>query len=102
MKKIIKEKRGKNSEKLDLQSLEHLEGLSSEHFEMSGVVPTWLKQEVERAQKWEEFKNYVELLNNGVAQFGCEFEDILMLYTVKHHGEVYWMNLCSSCRKKEK
>ena len=39
LKRIIMEKRGKKSEKLDLQSLKHLEALSSKHFENSGIVP---------------------------------------------------------------
>ena len=33
--------------------------------------------------------------------FGPEFEGILMLYIVKHHGDAYCMNLCiSHCNKK--
>ena len=48
LKKIAMEKRGKKSDKPDLQSLKHLEALSSEYFETSGIVSAWLKQEV----KW--------------------------------------------------
>ena len=102
LKHFAREKRGKKSKKPDHQSLEHLETLYSEYFKTSGVMPEWLEEEIKWAREQEEFENYLELLKIGAAHFGHEFEAILMLYIIKHHGEAYWRNLCISHSHKEK
>ena len=48
-KHFAREKRGKESEKPDLLSLDRLEALFSNHLETSGSVPDWLKEEMKHA-----------------------------------------------------
>ena len=56
-------------------------------------MPKWLTQELKDAREDVEFENYVTLLKEATAQFGCEMECAVILYIDKHKGEHY----CLSC-----
>ena len=55
---------------------------------------------MEYAREDVEFENYVTLLREATAHFGCETECAVILYIDKHKGEHYCMS-CMSRRHKE-
>ena len=77
-------------------NLNKLEALETEDLETSGSVPDDLKERMEWVQKQEEFENYVTLLNETRACFGCYFYDIIAFYIEKHKGLLY----CMECEHK--
>ena len=56
---------------------------------------------MEHAREEVEFENYVTLLKEARACFGCETECIVILYIQRYKGLHYCMN-CMSCCDKEK
>ena len=92
-KQFARENRAKRSKELIFSELDKLEAWEAEYLETSGRVPNWLKQNLKYAQEDVEFENYVTLLKEARAQFGCETECAVILYIDKHKGEHY----CLSC-----
>ena len=89
------EVRSKRSENPLVESLDKLGTLADEHYEKSGTIPKWLKQNMEDKQKEEEFDIYVQLLREAKSHFGVKFWGNLILYITEHHGNEYYMSLCS-------
>ena len=100
-KHFARENRAMRSEEEIFLELDQLEALETEHLETSGHVPDWLEEDMKHAQEELEFENYVTLLKETRACFGCETECIVILYIKRHKGELYCMN-CMNCRDKEK
>ena len=65
----------------------------------TGRVPDWLQKDMEYAREDVEFENYVTLLKEARACFGCETECSVILYIDKHKGECYCMSCMSHCDK---
>ena len=101
-KQFARENRATRSEETIFSELGKLEARETEHLETSGHVPDWLKQDLKYAREDVEFENYVTLLKEARAQFGCETECMVILYIDKHKGEAYYRNLCMSCSYNEK
>ena len=98
-KQFARENRATRSKELIFSELDKLEALQTEHLETSGHVPDWLEQDLKYALEDVEFENYVTLLKEARAQFGCETEGAVILYIDKHKGERYCMS-CMRCRDK--
>ena len=92
-KQFARENRATRSKETIFSELDKLEARETEYYETSGRVPKWLTQELKDAQEDVEFENYVTLLKEARAQFGCEMECAVILYIDKHKGEHY----CLSC-----
>ena len=92
-KHFARENRATRSKEAIFSELDKLEALETEHLETSGHVPDWLKKDMEYAREDVEFENYVTLLKEARARFGCETECAVILYIDKHKGERY----CMSC-----
>ena len=100
-KHLARENRAKRSKEEVFSELDNLEALRIEHLGTSGCVPNWLEKDLEHAQGYVEFDNYVTLLKEVRAHFGYEIECIVITYIEKHKGEHYCMN-CMSRSDKEK
>ena len=98
-KHFARENRAMRSKEEIFSELDNLEALETKHFKTSGHVPDWLEKDLEYAQEDVEFENYVTLLKEARASFGCETECVVILYIKTHKGEHYCMN-CVSCRDK--
>ena len=96
-KHLARENRAKRSKEEVFSKLDNLEALKTEHLETSGCVPNWLEKDLKRARGYVEFENYVTLLQEGRAQFGCEVGCIIISYIDKHKGECYCMNCMRRC-----
>ena len=92
-KQFARENRATRSKELIFSELDKLEAWEAEYLETSGRVPKWLTQELKDAREDVEFENYVTLLKEARAQFGCEMECAVILYINKHKGEHY----CLGC-----
>ena len=92
-KQFARENRATRSKETIFSELDRLEARETEYYETSGRVPKWLTQELKDAREDVEFENYVTLLKEARAQFGCEMECAVILYINKHKGEHY----CLSC-----
>ena len=92
-KQFARENRATRSKETIFSELDRLEARETEYYETSGCVPKWLTQELKDAREDVEFENYVTLLKEARAQFGCEMECAVILYIDKHKGERY----CLSC-----
>ena len=92
-KQFARENRTTRSKELIFSELDKLEAREAEYLETSGRVPKWLTQELKDAREDVEFENYVTLLKEARAQFGCEMECAVILYINKHKGEHY----CLGC-----
>ena len=77
--------------------LHQLEALETEHLETSGSVPDALKRQMKLTRGRVEFENYVTLLKEVRARFGCEVACIIISYIDKHKGECYCMNCMRHC-----
>ena len=95
-KQFARENRAMRSKELIFSELDKLEAQEAEYYETSGRVPKWLTQELKDAREDVEFENYVTLLKEARAQFGCEMECAVILYIDKHKGEHY----CMSCMRR--
>ena len=102
LKHFAAENRSKGSEKPDRLILDNLEALSSKYLETSGCVPNWLKQDLKDAREDVEFENYMTLLKETRARFGCETECVVIPYILKHKGHAYYQILRMSCSHREK
>ena len=91
-KHFARENRDKRSKEPDFLNLDRLETLEDEHRKTSGSVLDGLKAEMKWAREWVEFENYVTLLKEARARFGCGIACIIISYIDKHKGECYCMN----------
>ena len=98
-KQFARENRATRSKETIFSELDKLEAREAEYLETSGRVPNGLKQDLKDAPEEVEFENYVTLLKEARAQFGCEMECAVILYIDKHKGECYCMS-CMRCRDK--
>ena len=98
-KQFARENRATRSKELIFLELDKLEARETEYYETSGHVPKWLTQELKDAREDVEFENYMTLLKEARAQFGCEMECAVILYINKHKGEHYCLG-CMGCRDK--
>ena len=94
---FARENRGKRSEKPEFFNLDKLEALENEHLETSGSVTDDLKKRMEWVERKEEFDNYVTLLEEARACFGCDLYYIITLYISKHKGEYYCIKCEHEC-----
>ena len=92
-KQFARENRAMRPKETIFSELDNLEAWETEYYETSGRVPKWLTQELKDAREDVEFENYVTLLKEARAQFGCEMECAVILYINKHKGEHY----CLGC-----
>ena len=97
-KQFARENRATRSKETIFSELDKLEAWKAKFLETSGRVPNGLKQDLKDAQEEVEFENYVTLLKEARAQFGCETECAVILYIDKHKGERYCMR-CMSRRE---
>ena len=97
LKHFARENRSKRSEKPDFLNLNKLEALKTKHLKTSGSVLYGLREEMKWAREQEEFENYVTLLNEARAHFGCNLYYIITLYISKHKGEFYCMSCECEC-----
>ena len=70
-KDLARENRAKRSKEKVFLELDNLEALRTEHLGTSGCLPNWLEKDLEHAGGYVEFENYVTLLQEGRARFGC-------------------------------
>ena len=98
-KQFARENRATRSKELIFLELDKLGAWEAEYLETSGHVPNWLTQDLKYAREDVEFENYVTLLKEARAQFGCETECAVILYINKHKGELYYMS-CMACHDK--
>ena len=87
-KQFARENRATRSKETIFSELDNLEARETKYYETSGRVPKWLTQDLEYAWEDVEFENYVTLLKEARAQFGCETECAVILYINKHKGEL--------------
>ena len=99
-KQCARENRAMRSKETIFSELDKLEARETEYYENSGCVPKGLQLDLKFAWEDVEFENYVTLLKEARAQFGCETEAAVILYIIKHKGEPYCLS-CMSRRHKE-
>ena len=60
-------------------------------------MPDGLEGEMKWAQEEEEFENYVTLLKEARAHFGCYFYETVAFYIGKHKVVLYYMECECKC-----